>query len=125
MSTQESVSPKRLRCNRCGALSTTEFLSVGSTCREKIYDKEGKAFPCNGEFGLTKGQIFKDRYGYSRTLYRNMRRNGLDINNFSDSINAYKAIRKKRKKQIKTIQRAKHATAAAKRGEKSAVKKKK
>jgi hypothetical protein len=62
---------------------------------------------------LSKGKMFKMTHGYSITMHKLMKKHGLDPNQFSDSINAYKAIRKKRKKLAKAAKRAKHDKALA------------
>jgi len=60
----------------------------------------------------SKGQQFKEKHGYSKTLYRNMKKAGLDLINYSDSINEYKAIRKKRKKKEVRAKQKKHELSA-------------
>jgi hypothetical protein len=47
----------------------------------------------------SNGQIFKEKNGFSKTMKRNMQKHNLDIIAFSDSLNEYRAIRKKRKKK--------------------------
>lgn len=66
------------------------------------------------------GQIFREHHGYSKTMKKNMKRNALDVNRFSDSINAYRAIRKLRKKDQKLEGKAKRDRARAGRKEKKA-----
>ena len=75
--------------------------------------KEASPLKLKKEKKPSKGQLFKAQHGYSKTMKRNLKANGLDINAFSDSINEYRAIRKKRKAAIRKIQQKKHADKAA------------
>lgn len=73
----------------------------------------------------TKGQIFKETHGYSKSLKRAMRRVSLDPMVYSDSLNEYRAIRKKRKQVAKKKRQDKHSLARANRIAKRATSKKK
>ena len=83
----------------------------------------------NAEKTVTKkkesnGQKFKKQFGYSKSMKRNMKSKDLDPLN-PESLVAYKAIRKERKKKDKVIQRKKHELAKAQRNTKSSDTKKK
>lgn len=119
MSTSKDVVPMRLRCKGCGNLSDTSSRRPGDTCELRIDTHTLGRVVCGGIYVVTKGQQFKNLHGYSKTLQRNMRRNGLDPNAFSDSIAACRAIRKARKKKQKALQRAKHDAARAERAGKA------
>lgn len=62
----------------------------------------------------SKGQLFKEKNGYSLTMYRNMRKQGIT------SIEEYRLLYKKRRSEAAKIKRAKHAKALA--GRKAAKK---
>lgn len=64
---------------------------------------------------LSKGQIFKQMHGISKTMKRNMAKHGLSIYNYSDSLNEYRAIVRKRKLAEKKARQEKHSVAVAKR----------
>lgn len=57
----------------------------------------------------TKGQLFKAQYGYSKSTKRNLKKNYLDINAFSDAMNALRLIRKNRRVVATKLRQAKHA----------------
>jgi len=108
---------KMVKCTGCGHVTSEK--KPNDTC-DRIIDSItlGRSH-CNGIYILTKGQLFRDKHGYSKTLKRNMRKNGLDLENFSESFSAYKEIRKKRKKAQKAIQKAKYDAAKANRNKKA------
>lgn len=80
--------------------------------------KEGTEGECRSY--RTSGQRFKDLYGYSKTMKKNMRKHGLNPQVFSDSVNEYRDIRKKRKKEQAKETKAKHDRARAGKKEKKA-----
>lgn len=67
----------------------------------------------------SKGQIFKEKHGYSKTMKRNMKKAGVT------SIEDYRKIRKERKKVQSQIAKRKHSVASAQRDSKSSSNKKK
>ena len=71
---------------------------------------------------VSQGQRFKEKHGYSKTMKRNMLKQGLDPNQFSDSLNAYRDIRKKRRKAAALDKKKKHELAKANRGKKASSK---
>jgi hypothetical protein len=72
----------------------------------------------------TGGQLFKEKFGYSKSMKKNMQKHGLDPMAYSDSINEYRAIRKKRRKEAQALRQKKHELAKAQRGNKSSTGKK-
>lgn len=56
----------------------------------------------------SKGNLFKTLHGYSKTLKRNMNKHNLNPVVYSDSINEYKGIRKKRKLSETKTRQNKH-----------------
>lgn len=65
--------------------------------------------------GKSKGQIFKETYGFSKTLVRNMKRNGLNpfVDNSIRVLEEYRAIRKARKKAALKIKQERHTKSVA------------
>lgn len=70
---------------------------------------------------VSNGQVFKEKFGYSKSMKRAMRKAGLDINNFSDSLAAYRDVRKKRKSAARKVKKDKHMRALSGRKGKAAV----
>jgi len=71
---------------------------------------------------VSQGKIFKEKNGYSKTMKRNMLKQGLNPNQFSDSLNTYRDIRKKRRRAEALDKRKKHELAKANRGKKASGK---
>lgn len=57
---------------------------------------------------VSRGERFKAQHGYSLTMKRNMKRKGLNVDEFSDSLAAYRDIRKKRKAKERAQKKKKH-----------------
>ncbi len=55
----------------------------------------------------SKGELFKKKHGYSKTMRKNMKKHDLDPHVYSDSLNEYRGIRKKRRKERKLTMKAK------------------
>lgn len=56
---------------------------------------------------ISKAEVFKKQHGYSLSIMRAMNRNGVV------TLDAYKAIRKTKKKALKKLQQQKHAASTA------------
>lgn len=61
----------------------------------------------------SKGQLFKEKVGYSKTMKRLMTKHGVT------SLEEYRAIRKRKKKAQRVVVAGKHSMAKANRGKKS------
>lgn len=81
--------------------SMSEFKEVAPLVKLGVAPKKAERKPKK----LTKGQIFKQQHGYSKSMLRAMRRAGLDPMAYSDSLNEYRALRKKRRKEAKAAKR--------------------
>lgn len=62
----------------------------------------------------TKGEIFKQQHGFSKSTKRAMQKQGLPVS--GESIAELRVIRKARKKKQLKVKQDKHKTALAKRG---------
>lgn len=62
----------------------------------------------------TKGQLFKQQHGFSKSTKRAMQKQGLPVS--GESIAELRVIRKARKKKQLKVKQDKHKTALAKRG---------
>ena len=113
----------RTMCSNCKFIS--ENMRPLNYCERKVKGNDGNQVICGGTYHVTNGFLFKAKHSYSKTLKRNMKKHGLDPMEFSDSIRAYKEIRKKRKQAQSLVRKDKHSTAKAQRGSKSQTTKKK
>lgn len=83
-----------MKCNHCHDLVENGILH--DSCKKMVVNNKGEIVACKGKLVLTNGQVFKERYGFSKTMKRNMQKH--DIDPFgSGSIQAYREIRKKAK----------------------------
>ncbi len=57
---------------------------------------------------LNSNKIFKELHGYSKRMRRNMSKHNLNPMQYSDALNEYRGIRRKRKKAEKAYQQDKH-----------------
>ncbi len=94
----------RVICSDCKHVTTER--SEGQFCDRKIETKTSY-HECGGVYNITKGELFKLEHGISRTLKRNMLRNGLNMS----QIREYRELRKRRKKLQTTNRKAKHDAA--------------
>src|ERR1041384_3371273 len=87
-----------------------ETMKIPSEKKKKITKKSLKEFKSLGkamsdvtfkaktEKKKTKGQLFKEVHGFSKSVVRAMRKAGIADINDSASLNTYRQVRKKRKK---------------------------
>ncbi len=67
---------------------------------------------------ISKGQLFKMKFGYSKSMKRAMQKRDLDPNVYSDAMNEYRGLRKKDKQALRRKRQDKHQTKKALRGAK-------
>lgn len=116
------TAPKKTICSKCKAISDEVRKPVGSACDNVMLTKRmgkrqiGTAWvqvpvvdeeACEGTYDLTNGEKFKGQFGYSKSMKKNMQKHGVT------SLEEYREIRKKARRERAKITAKKHSDAKA------------
>lgn len=99
---------------KCSNKEYTHFYvngTIGALCEAPIDSKNG-IIQCHGVIILTKGQQFRNKFGFTPSFKRNMQRRALDPFK-SESLTAYREMRKPLRIQMAIINKKKKDTLIA------------
>lgn len=89
---------QRYICNRCSHIIVTKDPeSVPLSCERRIDTKSMGTLICNGHYALTKGTKFKQQFGFSKTMKRNMKKRGVA------TVEEYRRLRAQDRKSRKRL----------------------
>lgn len=83
-------------------MSTKEFVKLPEIIKNNPVKETRKIYI------PSRGFLFKMKNGFSKSFKRNLDNNNLNIHEFSDSLNAYRDIRRKRKTLERKAMQEKH-----------------
>lgn len=89
------VTIQRTKCSGCGHISTER--KVGDICEKPVETISLGTKECNGIYSLTNGEKFKQQFGYSKSMKRNMKRNNVQ------TVEEYRKLRASKRKANKKV----------------------